>query len=287
MQIEFITDVGFRLTHESKSLLLSNISLGKMGDVLSDREIIGFAKALSHYESGIGLVDRLPFTKVELTPAEPPALSDDVAFKFTDEAGLAHWLHGSIKLTPPATYLAIENHHARDIREGKGLLYLQGKTRFATMASMSGFNSLVICTSLDAPRSERRDRMSKFGNRIIKIRNVGEFARRVANLCGATGHLVRDVNYSDAKAVKGVSELPDHFAQFNGIGDLKESTLVYIAENWMDELIQLTEAASIFTKPMSYRDERERRFQFSFSNDVAEARVVQDGSLCELIELVC
>ncbi len=287
MQIEFITDVGFRLTYEGKSLVLASSSVGKLGAALSDEQIIDLAKALSHYESGIGSRERLPFTKVELTSAETPRLSDDVAFKFTDDAGLAHWLRGSIKLNPPATYLAIENHHARDIREGKGLLYLQGKTQFATVTSMSGFNSLVICTSSDARRSERRNRMAKFGNRIIKIRNVSEFASRIANLCGATSFLVRDVTYSDAKAVKGFSDFPDHFAQFNGTGDLKELTLVYIAENWMDELIQLAAAASIFTKPLSYRDERERRFQFSFPTDVAEPRVVQGGSLSELIELVC
>lgn len=287
MQIEFITDVGFRLTFNGKSLVLASSSVGKQGAELSDKQIIAFARALSHYESAIQSAERLRFSRIELTPAEPPALPDNVAYKFTDDAGLEHWMRGSIKLNPPATYLAIENQHARDIREGRGLLYLQGRERFATVASMSGFNSLIICTSADARKSERRERMGKFGNRIIKINDVNEFARKVAGLSGATNYAIRDVTYSDAKAVKGCSDFPDQFALVNGSGDLKDSTLNYIAEKWMDELIHLTEAASIFTKPLQYRTERERRFRFSFPFDVPEARIVQDESLSEFFEPIC
>jgi hypothetical protein len=292
MEIEYDRFKGVRLTYEGKSIFLRGIEVGKPGAILSDKQIIGLAKSHSHLDSALDAFradleakDLLPFRRVKLTDAEAPRLSDNSAFKFTDDEGLAYWLRGSIRLTPPATYLSIENPHARDIREGRGLVYLQGKTCFATTTLMSGFNSLLICTSSDARRSERRKRMVKFGRRIIKIRDVDEFSQRIANLAGATSFLVRDVTYSDAKAVKGFSDFPDHATQF--IGELNESKLEYIAINWMDELIRLTNAASIFTKPSSYYNERERRFQFSFPTNVTEPRVVEDSSLSELIELVC
>lgn len=286
MEIEFIPFVGFRLTYEGKTLVMNGASFGEIGAKLSDKQIIAFSEALSFYLSGMRSQEHLPFFKAKLTTAEPPLLSDGTAFKFTDEEGLKYWLRGSIRLRPPATYISIENPDARDIREGMGFLYLQGSQRFATMMSMSGFNSLIICTSADARKSERRARMKKFGNRIIKITDVNRFAGRIAEITGATDYLVRDVTYSDAKSVKGFSSFPDILAEVNGLGDLKDSTLEYIAKNWIDELIRFSAAASIFTKPLSYKNERERRFQFSFPTNVEEQLDVEDALLAKLVKVV-
>lgn len=151
---------------------------------------------------------------------------------------------------------------------------------------MSGFNSLIICISSDARKSERRVRQRKFGNRIIKIRDVTAFAQRIAELSGATRHCVRDVTYSDAKAVKAVSRFPDELVRINGVADFKPSTFPWIAENWSDEIARLTEPASIFTKPRSFQIERERRIAFAFDTDEPAARPVADESLTDFLEIV-
>lgn len=291
MQIDYNRFGGVRLTYEGKSIALRSSFLGKPGVVLQDKQIVALARRLTNFDSALGSVegshlptDLLPFKRAKLTNVETPRLPDETAYKFTDDRGLDYWLGGSIRLNPPATYLSIENPNARDLREGLGLLYLQGQKCFAALTSMSGFNSLVICTSADARKSERRRRMEKFGDRIVKIRNATEFARRVAKLCGATSFVIRDVTYSDAKAVRAFSEFSDHFSHFSG--ELNEASLEYIARNWLDDLIQKTAAASIFTKPLSFAIERERRFQFTFPANVTEPIVVEDNSLSELIELV-
>lgn len=58
--------------------------------------------------------------------------------------------------------------------------------------------------------------------------------------------------------VKGVSSLPDVFARLNGPFDLKQTTLEHVAMHQLDELIETTEAASVFTKPGEHRREREK-----------------------------
>ena len=291
MQLEYNRFCGVKLTYDDKSITLRSSFLGKPGVVLQDKQIIALARRLANFDSSLASIegshlptDLLPFKRAKLTNVEAPRLPDETAYKFTDDRGLDFWLHGSIRLNPPATYLTIENPNARDLREGLGLLYLQGQKCFSALTSMSGFNSLVICTSADARKSQRRRRMEKFGERIVKIRNVPEFARRVAKLCDATSFVIRDVTYSDAKAVRAFSEFSDHFSRFSG--ELNEASLEYIAINWLDDLIQKTAAASIFTKPLSFAIERERRFQFTFPANVTEPIVVEDASLCELIELV-
>ncbi len=195
-------------------------------------------------------------------------------------------MQGNIKITNLHYYHTIENTGARDEREGFGYIYLQARSRYLSMASLSGFNSLVICTSADARKSERKLRHEKFGPRLIKIHGVTEFTAKIARLLGAERHLVRDVLYSDLKTVKGKSNLADLLFEIQGTGDIKEETLHYLADNHIEQIIEVSEAASVFTKPNLYRNERERRLMFAMPTDVSAPQFVQDKRLAEHIEII-
>lgn len=286
MATEFLPDKGFRLQRQGKSIILGQLSIGKPSAILTDRQIVVLASATLEYLDSVQGRRPLPKPSGTLTPADHPPLNTNVAFKFMDDIGVEFWRRGNIRLSPPATYLTIENELAQDQREGIGMVYLQGASRFATFTSQSGFNSLIICTSADARQSERRERARRFGHRLIKITDAAEFAARVAFLSGAERYSVRDVVYSNIKAVKGFSDIPEVFVAHNGLGNLHESSLEYLAADTLEELIRVTEAASIFTKPVRFRVERERRFHFAFPTDVQLSRHVEDSMLADLVEVI-
>ena len=172
------------------------------------------------------------------------------------------------------------------MREGLGFVYLDGPTRNAGLHSISGFNVGLICTSMDARKSERQVRHQKFGKRLIKINRLQEFSNLVAEMSGAARYEIRDVVYSDVKIVKGTSLFPDWFAEVNGIGHLREKTLELIAEKYLDELADKTMAASVYTKPVSYRTERERRLAFVFTRDISEPIDIQSDQMVEHLEVL-
>ena len=166
------------------------------------------------------------------------------------------------------------------------MVCLQGQSRFMTVNSLSGYNAYTICTASDARRSERHAQHEKFGKRLLRINRLSEFAAKLRLAVGANRVTVRDVVYSDAKVVKGYSDLPEKFVEINGRGELKDNTLEYLAENWIDFLIEITEAASAFTKPCTYYHERERRLLFTMPTDVTTWTAVREDHLAEHIEVL-
>ncbi|MBX5230310.1 hypothetical protein HJC06_28540 [Rhizobium sp. NLR9b] len=287
MTVEFIADRGFKLSNAGRSLLLKSIIIGKDNAFLTDRQILQGAEAFFGYDDDINERGYLPNKRVSITPTEAPPIAEaDVAYKFTDDSAVKFWIDGSIRLNPLQFYHNIENVNAMDVREGLGMVHLDSPARFAELLSGSGFNSLVICASSDARKSERAIRHKKFGSRLLRINRVTEFAQKIASRIGAKRFAVRDVNYSDLKVVKGVSHFPDTFLGVHGSGDLKKATLEAIAVNHLDELIEATEAASVFTKPNSFRIERERRLLFVMDKDVTGWTSVQDKALAEHIEVI-
>ncbi|MCV9965704.1 hypothetical protein OIU34_27930 [Pararhizobium sp. BT-229] len=287
MTVEFVKNVGFRLFNKGKSMIMETASVGRPGATLTDKEILQYGIAVSIYLDGASGRGELSYRSTRITPAQAPhSLADDVAFKFTDDDGLRYWVNGNIKLSPPSTYLTIENQHAMDKREGMAHVHLRGPERFMTMSATSGFNSAIICTSSDARKSERSLRHQKFGSRLLKINGVSEFAAKVAEMSGAERYAVRDVVYSDVKVVTGDSDFPEKFASINGVGDLRDNTMEIIAHEHLDELIVASEAAALFTKPIQYWLERERRLQFVFGADVMGPIFCKDATLAKHVEVV-
>ena len=287
MATTFLKDQGSKLTHDGRSVLIQGTGLLKEGNYLTDREIKSMASILGRYVDGVSNRAELPFKRIDITRASSPALPDSAgAYKFTTDDALPYWLDGNIRLNPLAFYQEIENEKARDVREGLAFTYLRSTNRSAFMGLMAGFNAFAICASADARKTERMERHRRFGARLIRINRANEFARKVADLIGARRYVVRDVTYSDAKAVKAQSDLPDILVKLNGTGDLQSATLEYLAEHHIDELIQIAEAASAFTKPNTYWVERERRFLFIMDKDVTTWTSAHDPTLAEHIELI-
>lgn len=286
MAVSFVTDVGFRLSTQGRSMILATMAFGKVGVELSNRQIVQFAGIADDYLSNISARAELPKASAKVMPAMAPPLAEDIAYKFTDDTAIRFWAEGSIRVVPPAVYKSIETASKRDLREGLGTVYLAGAERFAVMTSEAGFNAYVLCTSSDARRTERPERHRRFGNRLIKIHGATEFASKLAARIGAARFTIRDVTYSDTAVVRAKSNHISEWVKYNGIGDLRPEFLEYIALRHLDELVSVTLPASIFCKPTFYRLERERRFLFEMPMDVSEAINVRDKSLAAHIEIV-
>lgn len=286
MAITFIPDVGFRIEVDGRSMILQSVSVGKPGEALTGRQLQDSAVTIANYLDGVAGRARLEHRIVNVTPAMAAPITTDVAYKFTSDEGLGYWMTGSVRVNPLTVYQTIENDGARDAREGLGLVHLIGKTRFADIRSASGFNVGLLCASSDARKTERRIRHEKFGRRLIKINRLTEFSHIVAELSGARRHAIRDVVYSDAKVVCGASDFPEWFVEVNGLGDLRDETLAKIAESYLNELAERTFAASVGTKPVRYRTERERRVSFEFERDLNGPVDVQSNRLIEHLEVL-
>lgn len=285
MPIDFIPDVGFRLSQAGRSMILQTIAFTKPGVALTFKHLFREGAADGEYLDAVSGRPRARVGVVQFATSQN-SLTDDVAYKFTDDVGIEHWERGSILLRPVSEYVTIENPGSRDIMEGVGHLYLQGSSRGASVVSLSGFNSVVICTSSDARRSERAYRHNAFGKRLLRINGVAEFAAKIARKLEAIQHSVRDVVYSDVKIVKAESPHVDSWVELNGTGDLKEEFLHNLAECYLDYLIEATSAASVFSKPNRHRLERERRFHFLMPQDVNEPIVVEGREFFDHVEII-
>lgn len=287
MAVEFLADNGFRLSSNGRSLILKGIAIGKLNSRLSDMQLLALTSAGFGYTDAVeGVVANGGGYQKVFNLNRVPRGGADIAYKFTDDAGVDYWRKGSIMLTPPALYRHVENVAARDHREGLGFVHLEGTERFVTLHLASGFNSLVVCTSADARLSERAARHQKFGTRLVKIHGAKEFASRIAVRTGATRHVVRDIVYSDAKVARGTGEHATEWARLRTSCELDFQFLEQLAFGYTDDLIKLGEFQSVFCKPSAYRSERERRFLFAYETDVAERRVVNDPALRDHIEIL-
>lgn len=184
-RIEFIPNTGYRLwsVDRKKSIIIGTIALFKPGKELNEKAIIEYTKIVMADNDMIFSRSLLPNRVLRVAQAQRDPLKNKVAYKFTDNVGLSHWGTGSIRLTPPAVYQNIENVAARDAREGHGTLFLNGLQQSAAMTMQSSFNSYVICMARDARKSERAEQHRKFGDRLIKISRVEEFADKLARSC--------------------------------------------------------------------------------------------------------
>lgn len=285
MAVEFIPDIGFRLSHEGRSLILSAMAFLKPGESLTDCQKWDFGSITDDYTDEIRGLRPSRVTMLRLANSSCE-LTNDVAYKFTDEVAVGFWMKGSIRLRPVASYHSIENIHARDPREGVAHVYLRGQARDAQFRASSGFNSVVVCTSSDARKSERRYRQSRFGPRLLRINGVREFAKRLAENLGTAKYAVRDVVYSDVKLVDAANQHVDAWAEMQGNSDLAKEWLHHVADNHLDELIDVSAAAAVFSKPNRHRLERERRFHFLLQQDRDNYIDVVDPLLAEHIEVI-
>lgn len=195
-------------------------------------------------------------------------------------------MNGKILLRPLNYYRTIENTKARDVREGDGHICLRGQHRDVTFTATAGFNAYVICTSADAEESERRYRHDNFGQRLLKIHRASEFSRKVAALLGAIRYDIRDVTYSNVALTQTEYHQVDEWVPRYGINSMRYELLEYIAETQVDQLMQAIEPATVFTKPLSFSRERERRFMFIMPRDVRDSLSIESPDLASHVELV-
>ncbi|TAX54521.1 hypothetical protein [Rhizobium leguminosarum] len=296
-QSSFIPDFGFHLTFKGRSMLLRSFAHGYS---LSQKQILHFACILKCYMDSLepGVVDesdeeddrkfRGVLKRSRVIDGLPDISdADDVAYKFTDEAGLGYWMQGSLLLRSPAHYRHIENPAARDGAEGMCNLYITDGTHFANFAIGGGYSCRIMCLTRHAPLANRRWMHSKFGPRLIKIHGLHEFVAKVAQLSGSVSAGIKDIEYSDAKAYRAHSPFASAIGETIGEGDLSDARLEALMRKHADEIIEFSDVPAIHCKPREFYHESERRPYFRYAHDVPEeALQVANVSLREHIEVI-
>ncbi|QND15332.1 hypothetical protein HB775_16680 [Rhizobium leguminosarum bv. trifolii] len=288
-------DVGFHLKNDARTILLRGIYAGRD---LTDGQIIQYGAIAKMYQRNIAEESLdLPERTEEDEDNEiavwlsrstimdlPPKVDCPVVYKYTKAEFLEKWLEGTVRLTPPTVYRAIENPHARDEEEGYGTFYIHdGHDNAAVFDIAAGFNTAAICLTRHPPTSAYHAEMQqKFGPRVVQILDVHQLMAILTARTGAVSYDVRDVHYSDIKAFRYETEMARDIAGLLNAG----GSLANLYDLHGGKLRELGEAPAIFCKPYCFHPEAERRAILRFASDVDAPIIVSDPRIKDLIKVV-
>jgi hypothetical protein len=134
---------------------------------------------------------------------------------------------------------------------------------------------------------------SRFGERLIKIYPVREFANRIAKRIGAAEFHIYDVVYTDQmnffaeqEGIKDFIAIVRQHAP-SGSGNLTPASLHVLNKQFFHLFRRIGRMPSLFAKPTYYASEQERRIVFEFGTDLkTETMRFTDRSLLDFIEVL-
>jgi hypothetical protein len=217
-----------------------------------------------------------------------PHIVDQSYYKYISEETWGYNKDGSFQLGTASYYRSTPNMKIKDEREGASDFHLAHGTDQLNVSIMSGFNAAIYCGT--GAMGDRALMSSRFGVRLIKIYPVREFAERIAHRIGATDFHVYDVVYTDQKNF--FMEKDDilafrHIVMQHPRGDLTPESLHALNKRFFHLFHQIGRMPSLFSKPVYYAPERERRIVFEFSADLKTETIrLTDRSLLDFIELL-
>jgi hypothetical protein len=222
------------------------------------------------------------------TLANFPDITDPTFYTYISEDTWNYIFNDhSFKLGTASEYRSTTNLGMKDEQEGIGVLCLTHRSDQLTVGITSGFNAAIYCGT--GAIGDRALMSRRFGNKLIKIHPVREFAKRIADRIGAREFHIYDVVYNDAKNFiaehKTVQRFPKIVMKNPGSSDLTPESLHGINKRFFELFHQIGRMPSLFLKPIyPYALERERRIIFEFGADVKKDKLIfTDRSLLEFI----
>lgn len=267
VSVLFIPDVGYRIGVDGKTVIVRSASHGRVPLTTKDEFIMA---ALN--EGYMAAIEGRPALKAKRTAPlkvlDLPLVSDDYAYKFTDDKGLDYLRNGSFKVATPARYRHEENPGARDQHEGASSFTLHdAQQSWISMSLIAGLDTLLFCTTARIPRSQRAHMASKFGKRLVKIHGLRDFSKKLAKTLVTDESAIHDVSYTDYKHYSGASEVTVAIRETLGKGDLSDEKMHMLAERHSVFLNNLAHVPSVFFKPRRHALEQERRLSFRMPVD--------------------
>ena len=271
---------GYRLWCDERSILLGSVSRGSS---MPDDMLLNSTKALEDFSDSVMKREPLPeglSSVVKMHEIVSP--SDDVAYKYVPETTWKYLESGSFQLGSASYYRTIENKSAQDPREGQCLVAFRHGPDLVRVVVGAGYNCGIFCGT----RTPNEAMKSKFGNRLIRIEPLTEFAEAVRIRLRGTRALIRDVVYTNQKTViidhEETVRLGTHLKEMNGLLDIKS-----LNRNFFRLFYEAGLVSTLFVKPAHYSHEAERRIIIEKAKDLASPTIrFTDRSLLKYISIV-
>jgi hypothetical protein len=198
-----------------------------------------------------------------------------------NEEVLASLQRGCFWFNTADCYRSTPNIAIQDRHEGYGHFHLSSGNDQLNVSLSSGYNCAMLCGTSEMDGGTEHLMRSRFGLRRIVIHDVRGFVNHVAGRIGATRARVHDVVYRDVMSFAGEVPGINQVIGITGKGNPTPEALQQLNERFFDTFYEYGMLPAMFTKPLSYADERERRIVFEMPEDLTLAVKVEDKRLLE------
>jgi hypothetical protein len=284
---KFEPNQGYHFFCDRTSVLLRAMSFGRR---LADEQTANYTREVNQFLDSIDSVDAQSSLAKPLVESDFADLNDEPIYKYVSDATWQHISAGSFQFGTAQFYRETPNISARDRHEGASTFHLTHGNDQLNISIVSGSNCALFCGTSFLDGADHALMAAKFGQKTIIIHPLRDFisiARRQLRAFSARTH---NVVYTDLKNYTAeFPELPK-FAEIMNSGDtskLEKRSLRKINERFFSTFYRFGLMPSLFSKPTSYSEEKERRIVFETLADLRTPTViVNDKSFLDCVRLV-
>ncbi|WP_407187421.1 hypothetical protein [Bradyrhizobium centrosematis] len=269
-----------RLVRDTRSVLIGGISA--FSTRLTDAQLASYAELMARRSSE---AEQETFQIAPaLTLSDFSDRSTEPLYKYvSDDTWQRYISKGSIQLGTASYYRTTPNMNIRDRREGASTFHLLADDFTFNVDMMIGDNCAVFCGTAQMEGPDHELMRSRFGERRIKIDPLPDFIAFISERTKAFRTRVFDVRYTDLKHFVAEDLEITRYFQTVGKGDLDAAALRKLNENYFDIFHDYAFLPSLFSKPLAYADERERRIVFELTDDISAPININDEALLKFI----
>lgn len=292
----FLANTGIKVSDGKKSILAQMKSQFKT--TLSETQMIGFAKNLETFLSamsrseGSSVFNELPIPHLptKILDLQSVELTTDYTgdiYKYVTKDTLEKYIKkDSFRLGALLDYQNTFEENIKDAKEGYTQVFIDIHEKQSCQAFFSGFNYLIFCGTDVSPDDARSDKLKdNFGPCVIRIRDVRQFTKVIAEFLLSELAVCRRVEYQPVKIIRTRN---DDF--------INESLQHIMSLKMFDFIHEIVTLPSIFMKPhycfrsngmrYDYKDEHEVRIAFKMDKDRDQPVYLNGLGLIDLIEIV-
>jgi hypothetical protein len=284
----FEPNQGYHFYRDSVSILIRALSYGRR---FTEEQNASYVRHINQFFDALKSVDApIPSPRKPLIEADFADLSDEPLYKYVSDSTWKYLSDGSFQFGTAKYYRETSNIYAQDRHEGAATFHLTNNENQLNVSIVSGMNCALFCGTSLLDGSDHKLMLEKFGRKRIKIHPLKDFVALVKTHIGAYSARTDNVIYTDLKNYIAELRGIERFAGISGSGastDSNRRKLRQINETFFSTFYEYGFMPSLFAKPTSYAEERERRIVFETRADLRTPTVVvNDKSLLNYVTLV-
>jgi hypothetical protein len=281
-------DGGYRFYRDNCSILVRATAYGRR---LTNEEMANFTRAINRYTDTLNSIDA-PFATFRdpIVESEFADYSGEPLYKYVSDSTWQYISKGSFQLGTAKYYRETRNINAQDRREGEAMFHLVDGEDQLNVGIVSGLNCALFCGTSFSDGPDHQLMLAKFGARRIRIDPLADFVSIIRRHIGAFAARTHDIVYTDLKSFVADEPSIPRFKEISfsgGTSDDNPRKLHKINKAFFSTFYKYGFMPSLFTKPTSYREEKERRVVFETMADLKNPTIViNDKSLLDCVQLI-